>query len=137
MLSVQESTSFNSGTQLSGQRPNFSPPFQTTFLLTYPSPTTSRARRVLTVSSVDEMMPAATSLPLYFRKFGKKDVQTYNDTPHSWAFDKLGSNFWEVLMSEPGRVEAFSRGLSLFQDYHPIIGIFPFEELLQPNNSSE
>jgi hypothetical protein len=83
------------------------------------------------------MMPATVPLHLYFRKFGKKDVHTYTDTPHSWAFNKLGSNFWEVLMSEPGRLESFSRGLSLFEEFHPIIGVFPFEELLQPNNSPD
>jgi hypothetical protein len=82
-------------------------------------------------------MPAISQFHLYMRKFGKKDVHTYIDTPHSWTFNKLGCTFWEVLLSEPGRVEAFSRGLSLLEDTHPVIGVYPFEELLKANNSPD
>ena len=92
---------------------------------------------LLTLASTDEMLSAVAPLNLYFRKFGKKDIHSYTHTPHSWANDKIGSTFWEVLMSEPQRVERFSRGLALFEAFHPIIGVYPFEEQLQAGNSPD
>lgn len=62
----------------------------------------------------------------YTRTFGKKDIQTYTQTPHSWTDNKLGSTFWEVLNTDPSRVHAFARGLSLWDAMHPNIGIYPF-----------
>ena len=82
------------------------------------------------------MLSAIAPLNFYIRKFGKKDIRSYTHTPHSWANDKLGSTFWEVLMSEPHRVERFSRGLSLFEAFHPVIGVYPFEDLLKAGNSA-
>jgi O-methyltransferase domain len=73
----------------------------------------------------------------YLQIFGKKDIATYTQTPHSWANDKLGSTFWEVLNSEPGRVHRFARGLSLFDNIHPVVGIYPFEEKHQAANSPD
>lgn len=81
------------------------------------------------------MLPAATRLYLYLREFGKKDVLTYTDTPHSWNDGKLGKTFWEVLNSDPKRVQAFARGLSLFDAIHPITSIYPFEEKHSAGNS--
>ncbi len=40
-------------------------------------------------------------------------------------------------MSGPGRVERFSRGLSLFEAFHAVIGVYPFEEQLQAGNSPD
>lgn len=110
---------------------------QSTLCITRLAFTSNKPGSALTGYSVDEMMSTITQFHLYLRKFGKKDVHTYTDTPHSWANNKLGLTFWEVLMSEPGRVEAFSRGVSLFESRHPVLGVFPFEELLKANNSPE
>ena len=82
-----------------------------------------------------EMLPSILRLPEYMRKFGKKDILTYTDTPHSWADNKLGMTFWEVLNSDPERVQSFARGLSLFDAIHPIVGIYPFEEQHAAGNS--
>ena len=81
------------------------------------------------------MLPSISRLHIYMRKFGKKDILTYTETPHSWADDKLGLTFWEVLNSDPQRVEAFARGLSLFDAIHPVTGIYPFEEQHAAGNS--
>jgi O-methyltransferase domain len=86
---------------------------------------------------VDEMLPAISRFYEYMRKFGKKDVLTYTDTPHSWANNKLGWTFWEVLNSDPNRVEAFARGLSLFDAIHPVTGVYPFEEKHTAGNSPD
>ena len=40
-------------------------------------------------------------------------------------------------MSEPGRVEVFSRGLALYEDHHPVIGVYPFKEQLKAGNSPD
>ncbi len=85
---------------------------------------------------VDEMMPAIGKFNEYTRRFGKHDVLNYTETPHSWVHEKLGMNFWEVLMSEPGRMEKVGRGLALFDPLHPVLGIYPFEEQLQASNDA-
>ncbi len=83
------------------------------------------------------MLPAISHFHAYMRTYGKKDVLTYTETPHSWMDNKLGSTFWEVLNSEPKRVQAFARGLSLFDTIHPIVGIYPFEEHHKAGNSPD
>ncbi len=88
-------------------------------------------------SRIDEMLPSISRLHEYMRTFGKKDILTYTKTPHSWADNKLGWTFWEVLNSHPKRVEAFARGLSLFDAIHPNIGIYPFEEHHEAGNSPD
>lgn len=89
------------------------------------------------MSRIDEMLPSISSFHNYMRKFGKKDILTYTETPHSWADNKLGMTFWEVLNSDPQRVEAFARGLSLFDAIHPVTGIYPFEEQHAAGNSPD
>jgi O-methyltransferase domain len=71
------------------------------------------------------------------REFGKKDVRTYTDTPHSWAANRLGWTFWEVLKSKKERVESFAKGLSLFDAIHPVTGVYPFEDKHQAGNSPD
>jgi O-methyltransferase domain len=83
------------------------------------------------------MLPSISRFYEYMRTFGKKDVLTYTNTPHSWADNKLGCTFWEVLNSDPKRVQAFARGLSLFDAIHPIVGIYPFLEQHQAGNSAD
>jgi hypothetical protein len=73
----------------------------------------------------------------YLQIYGKKDIFSYTETPHSWAHNKLGSSFWEVLNMDPGRVYRFARGLSLFDQNHPVVGIYPFEEKHQAANSPD
>jgi O-methyltransferase domain len=87
--------------------------------------------------SVDEMLPSMSRFHRYMREYGKKDVLTYTETPHSWADGKLGSTYWEVLNTDPKRVTDFARGLSLFDALHPIIGIYPFEEQHKAGNSPD
>ncbi|ERF69275.1 hypothetical protein EPUS_03979 [Endocarpon pusillum Z07020] len=43
----------------------------------------------------------------------------------------------EVLNSEPRRVQAFARGLSLFDAIYPVVGIYPFEDHHQAGNSPD
>jgi O-methyltransferase domain len=81
------------------------------------------------------MLPAISRFHAYTRNFGKKDILNYTDTPHSWANNKLGMTFWEVLNSDPHRVQEFARGLSLFDAIHPVVGIYPFEEQHAAGNS--
>ena len=69
-------------------------------------------------------------------KYSNKDFDTYTSTPHSFAADRLGSTFWDILASSPRRAEVFGRGLSLYEDQHPIIGVYPFEAQLTAGNSS-
>jgi hypothetical protein len=39
------------------------------------------------------MIQPASRFYEYLQTFGKKDVFTYTDTPHSWVNNKLGSTF--------------------------------------------
>ncbi|KAF7507060.1 hypothetical protein GJ744_010988 [Endocarpon pusillum] len=72
----------------------------------------------------------------YFFEISKTSLPTPK-TPHSWNDNKLGSTFWEVLNSEPKRVEAFARSLSLFDAIHPVASIYPFEEHHQAGYSPD
>lgn len=71
------------------------------------------------------------------RKFGRKDILTYTNTPHSWADNKLGMTFWEVLKLDSDRVQSFAKGLSLFDALYPIVGIYPFEQQHAAGNSPD
>lgn len=86
---------------------------------------------------VDEMFLPISRFHFYMRKFGKKDVRSYTDTPYSWANNKMGWTFWEVLKADPSRLHAFARGLSLFDTIHPVVGIYPFEEKHSAGNSPD
>jgi hypothetical protein len=87
--------------------------------------------------AMDEMMPSINRLNRYIRQYGANDVTGYTTTQHSWYDEKLGKNFWEVLSSDESgaRLQRFSRGLSLFAAMHPVVGMFPFSELLAHGNS--
>lgn len=89
--------------------------------------------------AMDEMMPSINRLNRYIRQYGAKDVTGYTTTPHSWYDGKVGKNFWEVLSSDESgaRLQRFSKGLSLFAAMHPVVGIFPFSELLEHGNSAD
>jgi hypothetical protein len=89
--------------------------------------------------AMDEMMPSINRLNRYIRQYGAKDVTSYTTTPHSWYDGKVGKNFWEVLSSDESgkRLQRFSRGLSLFAAMHPVVGMFPFSELLEHGNSAD
>jgi len=86
---------------------------------------------------VDEMVPSMYSFNRYMRVYGKRDVHTYTETPHSWHNGMVGKHFWDVLDSAPDRLDRFNRGLSMFAALHPVVAIFPFESVLQAGNSSE
>lgn len=83
------------------------------------------------------MVPCFTRFDEYLKKFGKKDVLDVTKTPHSWANNAVGKNFWEVISTDPKRVEAFDRGLSIFESLHPIMGMYPFDTELKTGNSAD
>lgn len=84
------------------------------------------------------MAPAMYRLNHYLGRFGSHSLlDTYTETPHSWFYDMVGKNFWEVLNSSHGRIENFIRGLALFDALHPVVAMFPFEEILQKGNSPD
>ena len=70
----------------------------------------------------------------YLAQHDFKDVTTYNDTPYSWFHREQDMSFFEVLSKYPDRMEAFSRGLSLWETAHPTLGLYPFETLLHGNS---
>lgn len=84
------------------------------------------------------MAPAMLRLNHYIDRFGCHSLLgTYTETPHSWYYNMLGKNFWEVLTSSRGRIENFIRGLALFHTLHPVVAMFPFESILQQGNSPD
>lgn len=84
------------------------------------------------------MAPAMYRLNHYLERFGNHSLlETYTETPHSWYYDMLGKNFWEVLNSSHDRLENFISGLGLFDALHPVVAMFPFEEALQVGNSPD
>ncbi|EXJ80351.1 hypothetical protein A1O1_08495 [Capronia coronata CBS 617.96] len=86
--------------------------------------------------SLDEMAPAMYRLNHYLDRFGNHSLlDTYTETPHSWYYNMTGKNFWEVLNSSHHRMENFIRGLGLFDTLHPVLAMFPFEEVLQQGSS--
>lgn len=84
------------------------------------------------------MAPAMFRLNHYLDRFGNHSLlNTYTETPHSWYNDMMGKNFWEVLNSSHNRMENFIRGLALFDALHPVLAMFPFEDVLQRGNSPD
>ena len=88
--------------------------------------------------AMDEMVPSIISFNRFIQAHGRHDITSYTTTPHSWHDGKVGSNFWEVLSSDPSgaRLQRFSKGLSLFAAMHPVMGIYPFANVLAPGNSA-
>ncbi|KAL9625333.1 MAG: hypothetical protein Q9160_000396 [Pyrenula sp. 1 TL-2023] len=82
---------------------------------------------------VDEMGPGILRLGQYLEEHGLTDVHTYNAAPYSWAHGEPNLSFFEVLSKYPHRMEAFSRGLALWETAHPVVGLFPFELLRSGN----
>lgn len=82
------------------------------------------------------MGPGILLLGQYLGEHGLTDVHTYNAAPYTWAHRESNLSFFEVLSKYPHRMEAFSRGLALWETAHPVIGIFPFE-LLCPGNRAD
>jgi hypothetical protein len=84
------------------------------------------------------MMPAMYRLNHYLDRFGNHSLlDTYTETPHSWFYDMVGKNFWEVMNSSHHRIKNFIRGLGLFDALHPVVAMFPFEEKLREGNSAD
>ena len=87
---------------------------------------------------MDEMLPSMLALNKYLVQHGRHSVLgTYTETPHSWYYNMSGKTFWEVLSSNPERINQFMNGLSLFAALHPVVAMYPFEEQLLAGNSPD
>ena len=52
-----------------------------------------------------------------------------NQSPFSWANDREGKNFYEVLLEFPDRLARFNRGMMTQEAQARILGIFPFTQV--------
>lgn len=75
------------------------------------------------------------TLHSYLHDFGSAVPTSYTYTPHAKHNDMLGKTFWEILDSDPRRVQTFNTCLQFFSGMHPVVAMFPFSKALKDGNS--
>jgi O-methyltransferase domain len=87
---------------------------------------------------MDEMLPPILALNRHIRAHGPNSLlHTYTHTNHSVYYNQPGHTFWEVLNSEPRRINTFMSAISMWSAMHPVVAIYPFAAALAPNNSPD
>ena len=91
---------------------------------------------VLTVRSYEEMYPPMLNLHEYLKATKNQGSVSYTDNAHAYHNDMIGKNFWQILDTDPRRVQKFNSCLQTWSAMHPVVALFPFTAVLAKNNSA-
>jgi hypothetical protein len=80
----------------------------------------------LNLHSVDEIEPVAQRIPEYLATHTEDAILDPKLSPFSWANDREGKSFYEVLLEHPDRLARFNKGMMTQEAQLRILGIFPF-----------
>ena len=67
--------------------------------------------------------------PEYFKTKTPEDLIDLRKTPYSFAYDREGMTFYEVLTETPERFNMFNKAMMQQEAGLPILGMFPFKSL--------
>ncbi|KAK1997564.1 O-methyltransferase [Colletotrichum falcatum] len=65
-------------------------------------------------------------LPAYFEEYGRREPQTMNRIPATYAYGVPERSFYEMLQRDPARLGRFLRAMGPIEDKMPIAGIYDF-----------
>ncbi|KAK2033213.1 O-methyltransferase [Colletotrichum zoysiae] len=65
-------------------------------------------------------------LPAYFEKYGRKEPQTLDQVPATYAYGVPEYSFYEMLQHDPPRLQRFLRAMGPIEEKMPIAGIYDF-----------
>ncbi|RDW82554.1 O-methyltransferas-like protein [Coleophoma cylindrospora] len=78
---------------------------------------------------VDEISPVAHKIPEYVATHEPNSIIDPKRSPYSWANNKEGKSFYEVLLDFPDRLARFNRAMTTQEAALPVLGMFPFSSL--------
>ena len=90
----------------------------------------------LTVCSYEEMYPPMLGLHKYLKANNNQGSISYTHNAHAYHNEMIGMNFWEILDTEPERVQKFNSCLQTWSAMHPVVALFPFKAILTKFNSA-
>jgi O-methyltransferase domain len=65
-------------------------------------------------------------MPEYFEKYGKKEPQTMNHVPATYAYGHPEWSFYEMIAHDPPRMMRFFKAMGPIEARMPIAGIYDF-----------
>lgn len=65
-------------------------------------------------------------MPAYFEKYGRKEPQTLNNVPGTYAYGVPEYGWYEMLQHDPPRMQRFLRAMGPIEEKMPISGIYDF-----------
>lgn len=86
---------------------------------------------------MDEIAPIAHRLPEYLAAHEPSAILDAYKSPFSWANDREGKNFYEVLLEQPDRLAKFNTGMMTRETQHRILGLYPLGELAKSIDRSD
>ncbi|KAF6814099.1 O-methyltransferase [Colletotrichum plurivorum] len=70
-------------------------------------------------------------MPAYFQKYGRKEPQTLNHVPGTFAYGQPEYGWYEMLQHDPARMQRFLRAMGPIEEKMPIAGIYDFGWLVE------
>ena len=80
---------------------------------------------------MDEISPVAHRFPEYIAAHESSAILDPNKSPFSWANDRDGKNFYEVLLEQPDRLAKSNLGMMTREAQHRILGLLPLSDLVK------
>jgi len=79
----------------------------------------------------------AHRLPEYIATHEPSSILDPRESPFSWANDREGKTFYEVLLEYPDRLARFNKGMMTQEAQIRILGIFPFATAVKEIDKSD
>ncbi|PSS22714.1 hypothetical protein M430DRAFT_97724 [Amorphotheca resinae ATCC 22711] len=86
---------------------------------------------------VDEVSPVAQRLPEYLATHDSSSILNPKQSPYSWASNREGKVFYEVLLEYPDRLARFDKAMTTQEAALPVLGMFPFSSLASSMDRSD
>ncbi|KAK0630493.1 O-methyltransferase [Bombardia bombarda] len=82
-------------------------------------------------------LQAFVKMPEYFDQYGRKEPQTPNHIPVSYAYGQPGLTFYELIDRDPAWLQRFFKGVGALNTNLPIAGIYDFSWLVSQIQNEE
>ena len=73
---------------------------------------------------------AKPDLGSYFETHDEAAVQDPRRSPATWIEGAEGRDWFKVTSQDPNRVSNFAAGMEFAKDFIPVLGLYPFERLV-------
>jgi hypothetical protein len=86
---------------------------------------------LLTPTSWENAFVPYASYPRYFEEYGRKEPQTMNYVPTTYAYGHPEWSFYEMVQNDPPRMQRFLRAMGPIEAKMPIAGIYDFSWVVE------